>query len=706
MKSIGMKITIIMLSVILLGIIITVGISTTISGNTIINESEDKVRSETQKQARIMNEWLTNHKTAISTAAAMLSQMDVTKSESLRSLFKAILDGNPVYQDVYMGYPDNTAIMGSGFAIEELYDVWRATERGWYQVALADTNSVGVTDLYVDTSTGDLCITVAKAVKHGNEVVGVVAIDILVNFLQDVVFSADVYGSGYSMLLDASGNIFIHPENDYAPDADGTTQNLATVKNGVYADLWNKITVADDVYKHVDATGVSKYYTSSKLDATGWHLVTVVPANVVTQTITSVMLIVVAVTIVILIVAAIIIFITIKAQISAPLAPATAFFNKAGHTGDISLSQSDIETIGKYSARSDEIGQLIGSAAAFVSRITEVSNALEMVADGDIAFELVPQSENDKLGVSLKKMTANLNYMFGEIITSSSQVTAGSKQVADGAQMLAQGSTEQAAAIEELSSSITEIAEKTRTNTGLAEKAAELAGSIKENAEKGNEHMDEMMRAVNEINDASGSISKVIKVIDDIAFQTNILALNAAVEAARAGQHGKGFAVVAEEVRNLAAKSAEAAKDTGSLIENSIDKANLGVRIASETAESLAQIVGGINESNQLIGEIARSSEEQAMGITQVNIGIDQVAQVVHQNSATAEESAAASEEMSAQSSLLQDLIAQFKLSSTDVRGLPSTAGPGRHDARHDAIAPENTENLFNESNNSGFGKY
>jgi len=199
-------------------------------------------------------------------------------------------------------------------------------------------------------------------------------------------------------------------------------------------------------------------------------------------------------------------------------------------------------------------------------------------------------------------------------------------------------------------------------NADKAIETANLAKTIMDKAEKGNTQMDEMMQAVDDINEASRSIRNIIKTIDDIAFQTNILALNAAVEAARAGSAGKGFAVVAEEVRNLATKSAEAANDTGNLIANSIEKAELGAHIAGETAASLKEIVSGINESNQLIREIARSSEEQAAAISQVNIGIDKVAHVVHDNSSTAEESADTSEKLSMQSSVLQKLMSQFRL--------------------------------------------
>jgi len=352
----------------------------------------------------------------------------------------------------------------------------------------------------------------------------------------------------------------------------------------------------------------------------------------------------------------------ISGLISKPVKALSGFLHKAGLTGNVSTTPEEERTLSRYAEGRDEIAVMTKDCNSFIDHVVKIAKNLETVAGGDLTVNVHTLSDQDVMGKSLMNVVDSLNNMFSEINSSTVQVSSGSKQIADSAQALASGSTEQAATVEQLSASVSDISDKTKNNANMAGKAASLANDIKLKAETGSRQMDEMIAAVNEINQASQSISKVIKVIDDIAFQTNILALNAAVEAARAGQHGKGFAVVAEEVRNLAAKSAEAAKDTGGLIANSMEKAELGARIAQDTAASLAEIVTGINESTQIVSVIAESSEDQSVAVSEINNGLNQVSMVIQQNSATAEQSAAASEEMSGQSMMLEDLVAQFKL--------------------------------------------
>ena len=311
---------------------------------------------------------------------------------------------------------------------------------------------------------------------------------------------------------------------------------------------------------------------------------------------------------------------------------------------------------------SNEIGMCANAFSHMVGRLTELEESLMKITEGDLRVDIEVLSEGDLMGKAIDDMVTKLNEVFSSVSSGIAQVSSGSRHIADGAQSLAQGATEQSASIMELSGSIAEINARTKDNADMADKASTLANTILEDAEKGNRQMDEMIVAVGDINEASKNIGKIIKTIDDIAFQTNILALNAAVEAARAGQHGKGFAVVAEEVRNLATKSAQAAKDTGDMIQSSVEKAELGVKIAEGTASSLMEIVSGISESSELIHRIARSSDVQSTDIEQINSGINQVSQVVQQNSATAQESAASSEEMNSQTAHLRELVSQFNL--------------------------------------------
>ncbi|MGI6153029.1 MAG: methyl-accepting chemotaxis protein [Christensenellaceae bacterium] len=309
----------------------------------------------------------------------------------------------------------------------------------------------------------------------------------------------------------------------------------------------------------------------------------------------------------------------------------------------------------------DEIGQLTESFGNMVESTKEQTATLEQIADGNLAVQLDARGENDSMYLAFKKMVTQLSDMVEKIRQATDQVSTGTMQLADGATHLAQGSVEQSATVTQLSVSISNVADQTKESAGMARQAAELGERIQQNAYDGTARMDRLIEAVDEIGEASEKINKIIKTIDDIAFQTNILALNAAVEAARAGEAGKGFAVVADEVRNLASKSAEAASETGMLISDSIEKSQHGTMIAKETAAAFEKIVEGVEESSRLVSEIAQAAEGQQSTIEHINSGIDQVTQVVQQNSATAEESAASSEEISSQSAILKELVEIFK---------------------------------------------
>lgn len=331
------------------------------------------------------------------------------------------------------------------------------------------------------------------------------------------------------------------------------------------------------------------------------------------------------------------------------------------------MSKGDFDYEIKYSSN-DELGIVAKDIANTVSKlklyIGNVDEVLNVMSKGDMTVSV----DIDYVGgfapikKSVEQILNSLNNTLSQINEASEQVSSSSEQVSGGAQALSQGATEQASSIQELSASINEISEQVKVNANNSNMVSKTTNNLVKEVKDGSEKMKQMTTAMIDIKKSSSEIAKIIKTIDDIAFQTNILALNAAVEAARAGAAGKGFAVVADEVRNLASKSAEAAKHTTVLIENSIKAVENGTKIADRTAESMVSMVEGISKSMLLIDQITVASNEQASSIMQVTQGIEQISAVVQTNSATAEESAAASEELSGQSYMLKSLVGKFKL--------------------------------------------
>ncbi len=358
----------------------------------------------------------------------------------------------------------------------------------------------------------------------------------------------------------------------------------------------------------------------------------------------------------------------IKRMVRVPLDKIVVLANNM-ENGEIGISNKDAVALTIHSE--DEVGQVASALANTVSSLQmyvgEISNVLSAVSNGDLTVETQREYHGDFSNIkgALDNIIESLNDVLSNISKAAVSVSTRSEQIASNAMALSQGATEQASSTEELSATIIEISNQVQKTAENAAVASSIASQSSDEVDKGNKSIEKMLLAMNNINSASTEISKIIKTIEDIAFQTNILALNAAVEAARAGSAGKGFAVVADEVRNLASKSAEAAKQTAALIQNTVSLVDNGTKIANVTAESFKEIIVSSNKSTSLIAEISEATNTQASAVSQLALGIEQITQVVQTNSATSEENAAASHDLSTQAQVLQSLVDKFQLKNS-----------------------------------------
>ena len=588
------------------------------------------------------------------------------ETAAAQALFEEYQSNSTQYEALWLAGPNGTIFLDSlgGKAVGQEVGQMRAFGRN---IQEAGQGRSVFSELSRSPSTGLPVTLLTAPVTSEGRVIGVLGLSInLNNFSENFISKIKIGENGYAYLTDAHGIILAHPKPDYIMELDISKydfgREILERKSGRLFYQWE---------------GLDKIAFFETDETMGW---TVVSAPVTSDYLKPFKalrnyFLTIGLTVVVLI--ALVIF-----GVSGLLARSVS---KVVQVLEVMAGGDLSHRLGGN--RKDEIGHIYRSLDATADRLEEKVGLARQIAEGDISRSVVPASNRDDLGLALRDMVSSLNAMLNHVRSAAVQVSVGSEQIAASSRSLSQGASEQAASLEQITSVMAELESQTRETAQNAGRAGAEAQEVQSHAEKGAEQMKELVSAINNIEESAGGIAKIIKTIDDIAFQTNLLALNAAVEAARAGVHGKGFAVVAHEVKTLAGKSAQAAQQTESLIQDAIRKVEAGTKAVGRTSEAFSEIVTGVIDMSGLVENISSASRSQASGIVEINKGLSQIEQVTHLNSANAEQGAAAAEELSCQSRELMALLERFRLSGNgsgnDSGSLPgngSGRGPG-HDA-------------------------
>ena len=528
------------------------------------------------------------------------------------------------------------------------YEVY-GTQDFYKQAQESKTASATLPMENADTGKESFYMTVP--ILDGDHFLGIVTTEISTEVFNELDMSTLGYENVFFDVLDNQDN-FVYSNN---PDAKG--KNLGDLIGQKYNDMLVEKMQSKEAFFQRD--GQVRYYVPLQIEGVDWWVQTAMTIPHFDQEKNQLLFALILSELIIFILVQIINFV----RISNALKP----LKKISEAGkEVAGGNFDVEI---HYPQQDEIGELSRSISEVIGRskkiVFDLRDRLDAMAGGNFTENLESEEyvgDYAPLLESLKHIQEDMNRTLQEVHASSAQVLSSAEQVNTGAQSLSQGATEQASSIEELSANMQDISQSIQASTKTAGDAYKLQGEAGVAVLQSNEKMEEMRKAMDDITAKSNEISKIIKTIDDIAFQTNILSLNAAIEAARAGAAGKGFAVVADEVGNLAQKSAKAAQNTGLLIEETIEAVEKGAKITEETAESLSSVSKSTEEVNTLIEKISFASNKDLEGITSLNQGLQQISSVVQANSATAEQSAAASEELTGQANKMNELVERFQL--------------------------------------------
>lgn len=673
------KIPLINSVIILIVIIAMCGALSTLSGITVKNLVKEEIASIADSNSQEVISYFNNmliFSQALSYEVERYHSLDQASADKmLRQSLQDTLKNDKIFSAYYAFEPNayfpNTpnglsyyAFKDGSSTMMDVYNDYDVYSTGDYYAPTKEKLKTHVTAPYsYQLSTGETVwlVTLSSPILDANgKFIGVANCDILTNSFGDLHYDTGGYKSSCSYIVTQDGTCVAN-----TADKKSIGQVLKAVSGSkeisqAVAGAKEKLVESDNPYdKGKDAWIFHKPLTLSGTDLV-WSSAFVVNKSEALAAVTKITVVLSLIGLI----GTIILVLFSAFFLKKGLAPISSVMKLGEKMGSCDLSSEDTNRL----RTKDELGQLANifneTSLILSGYINDISNLLTNISAGNLEVEVEKDYIGDFAAIkdALNHILGSLNNIFREMQTVADQVATGADQVSIGSQALSQGAIEQASAIEELSAKIMEISEHVKKNTDNASVANQRADAVGLEIETSNQQMHQLLSAMDDITQKSGEIGKIIKTIEDIAFQTNILALNAAVEAARAGEAGKGFAVVADEVRNLASKSAEAAKDTTSLIESSLHSINEGARIAEVTATSLGTVVLGTKDIVESIGEISSKTKEQSVSLEEVTSGIEQISSVVQNNAATAEESAAASEELSAQAQMLKDLIGRFNL--------------------------------------------
>lgn len=638
-------------------------------GKIVTEQCKDQLKSDSVAVAEAVNTFFTQYLSGVQMAGSS-TQIEAIMREAAgnkrlnelgswqevkRSLDKIAATDTTNILATWVGDFDTSFLAQSdGFLSEPGWDI---TARPWYQVA--NTKAPLLTAPYVDVSTGAFIISAAAPVFDGTSgnVLGACGLDISLEHLTSIMSTYKIGENGFMVLCDKDGLVI------YSPDEEDIKKNISETNSSSEV----KEAFASGYVGSMDFALADTAYSGSmqKVGTTGWTVLSCLPKVEIEATSRSVLSVIVFVFVIGLLLILALIYL-IARGISNPIKRLSAVAKKIAE-GNLDLLV-DVKSSDESGLVADALSDTVARLKEYINYIDEIAGVLNQISGNDLVFELKHDysGEFSKIKDSMLHIRSTLTGTLEHITTTAAQVAIGSDQVSAGAQALSQGSTEQASSIEELSATISEISSQVQTNAGNAREASKSATLVGDKMDDSNHQMQQLIGAMDQISRSSSEISKIIKTIEDIAFQTNILALNAAVEAARAGAVGKGFAVVADEVKNLASKSQEAAKSTTALIQESVNAVANGTQIVSATASSLGESADQTKSLVEAIDRISQACASQASAIVQVSIGVEQISAVVQTNSATAEQSAAASQELSGQAQVLKDLADQFHLDNSD----------------------------------------